>query len=300
MYIHFLNSSTGNTLGTDGFKMGMNSSEDFIIYSEEGNENFFHFDDGTEDLTLGTTSGETYIQSGVLMITKPGSTCKLEIGTAANDNDYAYIDLVGDTTYTDYGARFIRGNTGENTWTEILHRGTGDLIFTAAEAAKMVFKTTWNDRMSISAAGEIFFDDIDSATGTHLLKWNNSTKEVTYTWSSRKSKKNIKTPPKESIANTILDLQPKLFDLRTDKDHHNSSQLGLIAEEVAEVNPQFAIYGADISRDEYGNMLKDEEGKDILDSEELVPVDINDRAVISALILKVQQLESRIKHMENK
>ena len=49
------------------------------------------------------------------------------------NNQYAYLDLIGDTTYGDFGFRMIRGNTGANTGSSIVHRGTGDLQFYAQD-----------------------------------------------------------------------------------------------------------------------------------------------------------------------
>ncbi len=50
----------------------------------------------------------------------------IEMGHGAN-NQYAYLDLIGDTHYTDFGTRILRGNGGRNTFSQIVHRGTGDL-----------------------------------------------------------------------------------------------------------------------------------------------------------------------------
>jgi hypothetical protein len=66
----------------------------------------------------------------------------LEIGAGASGNRTSYIDIVGDTTYTDYGLRVIRNNTGANATSELKHRGTGALNFTTEEAAPIVFNTT--------------------------------------------------------------------------------------------------------------------------------------------------------------
>jgi len=49
----------------------------------------------------------------------------LTIGQGRTGNGYSYIDLVGDATYTDYGLRVIRGNSGANTTSQIIHKGTG-------------------------------------------------------------------------------------------------------------------------------------------------------------------------------
>ena len=45
----------------------------------------------------------------------------------SSGNQYAYMDIVGDDTYWDFGLRMIRGNGGPNTFSQIVHRGTGDL-----------------------------------------------------------------------------------------------------------------------------------------------------------------------------
>ena len=62
----------------------------------------------------------------------------IEMGHGAN-NQYAYLDLIGDTSYTDFGARIIRGNTGANTFSQVAHRGTGELQFIAQDNGAMKF-----------------------------------------------------------------------------------------------------------------------------------------------------------------
>jgi len=60
----------------------------------------------------------------------------IELGMGAN-NQYAYLDLIGDQNTQqpggDFGARFLRGNTGQNTFSQVVHRGTGDLQFYAQD-----------------------------------------------------------------------------------------------------------------------------------------------------------------------
>jgi hypothetical protein len=69
-------------------------------------------------------------------------TLYIEMGSGRTDNGYAYIDLVGDTTYTDYGLRIIRNNTGANTSSTIAHRGTGSLDLNAIDAGSIGFYTS--------------------------------------------------------------------------------------------------------------------------------------------------------------
>jgi hypothetical protein len=79
----------------------------------------------------------------------------LEIGEGATGNRNSYIDIVGDTTYTDYGLRVIRNNTGANATSELKHRGTGALNFTTEEAAPIVFYTTNSPALTILAGGNV-------------------------------------------------------------------------------------------------------------------------------------------------
>ena len=77
----------------------------------------------------------------------------LEIGEGATGNRNSYIDIVADTTYTDYGLRIIRNNTGANATSELKHRGTGALNFTTQEAAPIVFNTTNSPALTITSGG---------------------------------------------------------------------------------------------------------------------------------------------------
>lgn len=79
----------------------------------------------------------------------------IEVGqlSAGTGNRYAHLDLRGDDTYTDYGLRLIRNNTGANTTSQLVHRGTGLLTVETTEAAAIGFKTTNLTRMTITSAG---------------------------------------------------------------------------------------------------------------------------------------------------
>lgn len=79
----------------------------------------------------------------------------LEIGTGRTGDNYSYIDLIGDTTYSDYGFRIIRGNTGSNTFSKLDHRGTGDFELFTAHNSRILFKTNSTNRAVISANGNV-------------------------------------------------------------------------------------------------------------------------------------------------
>ncbi len=84
----------------------------------------------------------------------------VQIGHAATGNQYAYVDLVGDTTYTDYGARFIRENQGPNANTSLSHRGTGSLYLRAEDAGGVRIQTASADRLYIDSGGVAWFNNL--------------------------------------------------------------------------------------------------------------------------------------------
>ena len=148
---------------------------------------------------------------------------------------------------------------------------------------------TANEALKIDTAEEVYLRNISAGAGTYALKWTTTTGQLTYDTSTAKTKKNIVNANTSSY-NDVLHLQPRQFNYRKTTD--NNLYLGLIAEEVADINPLFAVYGPDIEWDENGKHTEPT-------NDNIVPVNINDRAIITALIGKIQELEQRIKKLEN-
>ena len=69
----------------------------------------------------------------------------IELGSGGTGT--AFIDLIGDDTYTDYGARFIRWGSGANSTTDLVHRGTGDFRFITSDAANILWLTGGAEKM---------------------------------------------------------------------------------------------------------------------------------------------------------
>lgn len=87
-------------------------------------------------------------------------SASVQIGSGATGNQYAYIDMIGDTTYGDYGARLLRNNTGANSSTILAHRGTGPLTLTSQDAGSIELKTADVARMSIDSSGVAWFNNL--------------------------------------------------------------------------------------------------------------------------------------------
>jgi hypothetical protein len=104
--------------------------------------------------------------SGSLNVGKGVSTgnASIQLGDGRTGDGYAYVDFIGDTTYSDYGFRIIRNNTGVNAISSILHRGTSELQIVAAEVAPIRFYTTNLQRMEIDSAGKVGINCSPGAT----------------------------------------------------------------------------------------------------------------------------------------
>ena len=123
---------------------------------------------GNRTVTLPDVTGTMITTGNLSSITSVGTLSSLNVsGTISNLNGRmelglgrvssgnAYVDLIGDTTYSDYGLRLIRYETGANTPSELIHRGTGSLSIIARESAKIIFSTENNLRMIIDSAGNV-------------------------------------------------------------------------------------------------------------------------------------------------
>lgn len=112
---------------------------------------------------LGSGQSEIYLpQTGSAWIKAPslsisfvgsGASSVIELGDLASGNRYAYLDLHGDDTYTDYGTRLIRNNTGANAVSALEHRGTGALRLSAIDAGTVDIYTSNAQRVQVPAGG---------------------------------------------------------------------------------------------------------------------------------------------------
>ena len=99
---------------------------------------------------------------------------ELIIGRSGSGNRNAYIDWVGDNTYTDYGFRIIRFG-GANANSDFSHRGTGNLRFVNEEAAQFQFLTSASTKVVITSAGNL---GIGTTSVSELLHLKSTTVDV--------------------------------------------------------------------------------------------------------------------------
>jgi hypothetical protein len=90
---------------------------------------------------------------------------EIEIGGSGTGNRYSYIDFVSDGTYTDYGLRVIRANTGPNAVSEILHRGTGNLRIGGQDASAVEILTGNTGRVFVTSDGNVGIGVASPASG---------------------------------------------------------------------------------------------------------------------------------------
>ena len=112
--------------------------------------------DSSGNCGIGTTNPTRKLDvNGGAKIGAPTGDAVIKVGQGATENRFAFIDFVGDTTYTGYGLRLIRFNTGANTTSQLTHRGTGDLSIRTEEAAGISFITNNLERAHIDSTGRL-------------------------------------------------------------------------------------------------------------------------------------------------
>jgi len=103
---------------------------------------------------LGVTGTLTVSSNGTIT----GATTEdkyLRTGFGRSGNGNSYLDLIGDATYSTYGLRLLRANTGANANSELQHRGTGPIIINAADAGSISIRTSNVEKLGIDAAGVV-------------------------------------------------------------------------------------------------------------------------------------------------
>lgn len=148
-----------------------NSSSAALTITQTGTGSAFVVEDQSGDTTPFVISSDGGVSIGTTaaagtntlrVVNTLLATDRLEINSQGTGDRFAYIDLIGDDTYADYGARLIRDNNGANAATQLITRGTGDLTIKTTEAGAISLATSSVERMRIDASGNVL---VKSAAG---------------------------------------------------------------------------------------------------------------------------------------
>jgi len=250
----------------------------------------------------------------------------LEVGKSGQTgNRVAGIDFTGDDTYTDYGFRIIRQNTGANADTALTNRGTGGLVIRTEEAGDIVLQTTNTERMRIAAGGNIGIGTA-SPSAQLELSTDSAKKPSTNTWtiaSDQRLKTNITNADNDRCYEIVKQVPLKRYTWRSEvysegqvKDR---SKLGWIAQDVEAVFPKavgtnrFAynqvfedVVTPELDSD--GNAVLDENGvaktktEKRLVSEDVIEdcKDLNSDQIYAAMYGTIQKLIEKVEFLESK
>jgi len=134
-----------------------------------------------------------------LNVGNPTGNVKIELGEGATQNRSVYIDLIADTTYSDYGLRIIRRNAGADAESEIMHRGTGSLRVNCQEAGKIELRTSNSTRATITSAGDLIMGGTEASPNISI----NRAGTATFTG-------NVTAPNITSLSAVIAELTAKV------------------------------------------------------------------------------------------
>ena len=101
-----------------------------------------------------TSSGNISANGNINITAATTETRALQIGANRADNGFSILDLIGDTTYADYGLRIQRANTGADSSSSVVHRGTGPLYISTVEAGIIGLRTSNTTRFVIGELGQ--------------------------------------------------------------------------------------------------------------------------------------------------
>jgi hypothetical protein len=142
---------------------------DQLALSTAGNGRLFI--DGTGFVGIGTVPALGYALDvrGLARLLTVGGSSGLEIGNGTATNQSAYLDLIGDATYTDYGLRVLRDSTGANANSSIRHKGTGVLELITEEAGSITLATSNTERLRITSAGNVGIGTSSPGASLHVI-----------------------------------------------------------------------------------------------------------------------------------
>lgn len=248
--------SPGNdqlAIATNGVqRVNFNGSTE-VVFNDGGANVDFRVEGDTQPnlFFIDASADEIYINGGVFVGTPGTGDAQINVGTGATGNRTTYVDLIGDTTYTDFGLRLIREGTGANANSVLHHRGTGNLGLYSPESGPIVF-TNGASSSKFDASNNLLIG-YASSNGSYRLQVNSQifATSATIATSDGRYKENVATL--NGCLELVKALRPVSFTWKptedicrvdskgqkiTAREGHNfpsGTQVGFIAQEVQEV-----------------------------------------------------------------
>jgi len=224
----------------------------------------------------GTVSGDLSVEGVVSAITNNGAGRGLHVRQPAGDGSDAIIQFTNNASSAQRAS--IKASTG------------GQLTATA----NVVYLSSTN------AYWDGVYNTVVSASANVL---SSSDMQLRRTSSSARYKKDIETLEHE-VADKVLDLRPVWFKAKESNTDNPEqwSYVGLIAEEVAEVEPRLVFYKTvEVNYDENGNVITGEDGKPTYETLETpIPESVQYEKVAVYLLDVVKREKARSNDLEQR
>jgi hypothetical protein len=266
-YMHIGNSTTGSA-SSDGFDIGYFSGETALNIVQRENDSMIFSTNNTERMRI-TSGGNVGI--GVIPSAFAGLVRGFQVGFGASfSGNTASPDayMTSNCYYDGSNWRYI--NSGSFAQSYDARGSGGEYFWLNAPSGTAGGVVTFTERMKLTASGSLIVNNL----GTGLV-YSSSGALTSTNPSDERLKNNI-----EDISwglSDILKLRPVSYFWKDDKINQGV-QFGFIAQEVQEVMPEaIKEFGEDVK---YLGLEKD--------------------AIYATLVKAVQELEARIKQLENK
>jgi hypothetical protein len=193
-------------------------------------------------------------------------------------------------------------NTSNTTRTGMIKGDNGDTLrIASSDAIGIGMETSDSQALGIGSDGSLrlqhVYDDTTSNSANMYIH-SDGTHQVMRSTSSERYKKNIETL-EDKYADAVLGLRPVWYKSKCEADNPDYSHWGLIAEEVAKVDPRLVTfrneYTEDIGDGKYKVVKLDAPQAESVQYDRLVPHLIN---ICKRQEDKITALEARIKALE--
>ena len=265
-----LNITSITTTGASTFK----ADQDITDFTDDtrGIVTLYNSDGAVDDFTCLDFDGNSTDPAARIGMKYTGSGSELHFGTS---NSYA--SGITNTAFTISPTGVVK-----------IGSGSGELQVHAANGTESVRCVT-----SVVRAANIVNTTSASAANVYINSSNNSMYMST---SSSRYKTDVEDI-EDSYADKLLDLRPVWFRSLCKDDHNEHSYYGLIAEEVAEIEPRFVHYGPS---DDCECPPETEEDPHVEDHLEgcLIPAGVQYDRIVPHLINIIKRLDTRVKALE--